>query len=1074
MDNNANKEVVINQTKINEVINSITAASAVIKSTSSNLLKLVQDKNIEAVVKAEKNFKRLAPMMNSYTQIMSSVISSITKDMPEGKSLNEVLGRLEEKDNNSGKVIVTYTVIDTIKELQKFIDSTVDSVKKIAESDFGFKAMIKVRRNITVMKTMITDIMQEQDLISSFADLSNGPAMNPPNFIIMKLKMKKLINALKLTFNTLVSFIKEYATKDVLKDIKTMSEVIGVKSSTDNKNDSQDGLMKLTNKLNFLLENLLKLNYNSKISKKVDESILNLKKTIGNILLLIQDKNINEVLTNNSFSNKLTKFSRNIETITEIFTSIRTIALNSLVIITMGWTINIAINIIVNIITKIIKLNNIQINTSIDTLNTVSTIITDLNDIMKKTALLGLLFIPAVIGLINAYFFVQLLHLFLNITFKSLLIINKINKKLQHNIKDIKDVFISLIVVGAAILTLAIMTPIIINAFKNILEFITILILSIGLFYIIIKITEKLTEKAAKSSLKIALYILIISASLLIVSMSLLMLSFVGKTLQEEGAFINIMLAIVGIIALSAIIIGLGIALSTVSPFIAIASISITPLVVLLALILGAGLTIVALGNIKLNFGEYNVEEPDKSTGIKGNVGNIINFTSFLNDQLKNYTKKDKKTIKQGKKLIKQVQRTVQLIKKIAGDLNSIQKISLDKDLITANIVNMFAFIATLDVKISEFVGAKTATNDELSDVTAKIKGKKKKMRKANKMLNKVEKVITTLNNIGTAISSIQEFKLTSESRKEIESNVSELFLFISSLDGEIVKFMAKTETNEDGNIVDTETMSKREWKKANKKLSKVEKVIATIQSIGDALNTIKELGFGKDKDKDGTDKVKTAIIANVKGSLESIDEIAKVINGKSDTINIDETKLNNATKIIDYIQSLNNGFKGISEADSNKIKTNLDNYVKFVEKVNTIDVAKVETTSNLFKQMSKFSNSIKGDFDKLADSLSDKLLPVLTELKEIMSEVPNKLDIGFQNTSASIAATNAAPTKENVAAQISRENPKLSKSDVDAIVNTRLNEKAIAEANGLPAKLDELISLLKGMSGETIIVKTI
>jgi hypothetical protein len=94
--------------------------------------------------------------------------------------------------------------------------------------------------------------------------------------------------------------------------------------------------MKLTNKLNFLLENLLKLNYNNKISKKVDESILNIKKTIENILSLIQDKNINEVIANSSFSNKLTKFSSNIETIREIFTSVRTIALESIVITIFG------------------------------------------------------------------------------------------------------------------------------------------------------------------------------------------------------------------------------------------------------------------------------------------------------------------------------------------------------------------------------------------------------------------------------------------------------------------------------------------------------------------------------------------------------------------------------------------------------------------------------------------------------------------------------------------------------------------------------------------------------------------
>lgn len=151
-----------------------------------------------------------------------------------------------------------------------------------------------------------------------------------------------------------------------------------------------------------------------------------------------------------------------------------------------------------------------------------------------------------------------------------------------------------------------------------------------------------------------------------------------------------------------------------------------------------------------------------------------------------------------------------------------------------------------------------------------------------------------------------------------------------------------------------------------------------------------------------------------------------------------------------------------------------IETNIKFLEKINEIDSSKLKKTANLYKQLRHFSESINGNFDKLVEALGEKLLPVLTELKEIMSEVPGKLDIGFQNTSASIAATNAAPTKENVAAQVSRENPNLSRSDVDAIVAARLNERARTEANGMSAKLDELISLLKGLSGENVIVKTV
>lgn len=157
-----------------------------------------------------------------------------------------------------------------------------------------------------------------------------------------------------------------------------------------------------------------------------------------------------------------------------------------------------------------------------------------------------------------------------------------------------------------------------------------------------------------------------------------------------------------------------------------------------------------------------------------------------------------------------------------------------------------------------------------------------------------------------------------------------------------------------------------------------------------------------------------------------------------------------------------------------NKLDKTIDNYIKFIDKVNTVEVKKLETSANMFKQMANFSSSIKGNFEKLAETLAEDLMPILQELKEIMGQVPEKLDTGFQNTSASIAATTYAPTTANVTEQVNRENPKLSKEEVDNIVKTRLNERAKADANSTISKLDELISLLKGYSGDNVIVKTL
>ena len=198
-------------------------------------------------------------------------------------------------------------------------------------------------------------------------------------------------------------------------------------------------------------------------------------------------------------------------------------------------------------------------------------------------------------------------------------------------------------------------------------------------------------------------------------------------------------------------------------------------------------------------------------------------------------------------------------------------------------------------------------------------------------------------------------------------------------------------------------------------------------------------------------------------------DKVINSITIKPNDVKTTNTRLNILER---FIKTLNdNAFSSENAKNTEKV---LNNYVTFVDKVNAVEVKKLENATNMFKQMSNFSHSIKGDFDKLAESLSEKLLPVLEELKEIMGVLPEKIDVGFQNTSASIAATNAPVTRENVTAQTLRENPSMTPEQVKQEVDARLNERAKADSNGVTSKLDELISLLKGYSGEYAVIQTV
>jgi hypothetical protein len=175
-------------------------------------------------------------------------------------------------------------------------------------------------------------------------------------------------------------------------------------------------------------------------------------------------------------------------------------------------------------------------------------------------------------------------------------------------------------------------------------------------------------------------------------------------------------------------------------------------------------------------------------------------------------------------------------------------------------------------------------------------------------------------------------------------------------------------------------------------------------------------------------------------------------------------------------LERLNEGFNNLGKTDVKAFKHNTTEFGNFITKVNSVDVEKVEKTAKLFEQMSNLTREIKGDFGALADALTDKLLPVLEDLKEVMYSVPEVLERGFGNTSASIAAVNQPQTTENVIEQIKRENVfanNMDSSQLEMLANKRIAEQTQAEMRGIGAKLDKLISMFKYSSSDQACVRT-
>ena len=83
-----------------------------------------------------------------------------------------------------------------------------------------------------------------------------------------------------------------------------------------------------------------------------------------------------------------------------------------------------------------------------------------------------------------------------------------------------------------------------------------------------------------------------------------------------------------------------------------------------------------------------------------------------------------------------------------------------------------------------------------------------------------------------------------------------------------------------------------------------------------------------------------------------------------------------------------------------------IDSYVRFVDKINTVKLENLQTATNMFEKMAEFSKSISGNFEGLADSINDKIMPLLEQLNESL----NKTNENIENGSFGVTTVTSGP----------------------------------------------------------------
>lgn len=186
----------------------------------------------------------------------------------------------------------------------------------------------------------------------------------------------------------------------------------------------------------------------------------------------------------------------------------------------------------------------------------------------------------------------------------------------------------------------------------------------------------------------------------------------------------------------------------------------------------------------------------------------------------------------------------------------------------------------------------------------------------------------------------------------------------------------------------------------AERYLGFLKKIPVAVGTVADKLKNMKTITKGQ-----MTPIFETSVLLG-----KFVDSLQDQAKSDMKVVNTRIRQLNNICDIVDRIG-------GVSGSDISKSQRIVDNYMQFLNRIDTVNLDNLKTTVSLFEKLSEFSQSINGDFDRLADSLNEKIAPLLEELKELMSDMNVNINtINTNVTTSSDSSGSAAPATGSTA----------------------------------------------------------
>ena len=1053
---------------ISKVTNSILPTATELHSAVIKSLNEFDGNSYKKLKNNFKNYKGFTRILPSYIASIESVLEALTTniDVDIDPSIINVVNNISESNAASPDITSSkptgLSIVDSINHARTVVQGIQESVENLANIPLvspidimkmhtnaymiefflkdAFQAITKSLRNSNINYDEVNDLIGGTDTLEKIKIMhenkdSTKQTTNPDQLdnvikemkskgkvsvtealtdiiniigqvlcmplgfmkvFIFKRKIKKLTELLADSINTILNRLKGVNLIEFLNQMKLLS--------------GADGSLPLLNKsLDIITEIVVKLKSLPKISMRKLTVILSSLANIQTIINKIAELNISDETNKKVFA--ITNMVDNLKT---IFTGIILLGLLSIpvmiasvALMTSILFVSAAIWVISNVLPKEILLEQ-----SLKKLIMIESIFWNLKSIYLSIAILGLLAIPLIV------FFVPIMV--------SILLLSSVLILLQWCLKAIKptniimglillNISIGLLIVTAVLLiALGLLGRQIIPNIFNILMTIGVIISSLLLFSVLGALVQfvlpfLLAFLGAVSLIALSFVSILVIAALIVAIANIKITEQIVENVKFNVSSIFDTIGVIGKLIWGNIRSMLS--MTAAVPLLLGVVAALTPIT-----LIAAQLLLISKINIPGNISEklnelFNViigtgEENVGSLSIKG-------FIKSIDESL------SKKEVRRVKKIVRNIKNIVRNIYKISQYLNDIQNVNPDKKKINESLNDIFEVI--LGGKFGKESEKEFSLVNCIADLESAIDDRRV-LRRCNRILKNINNILSTLSDITSSLNSISEFKIDNDL---ISAGITNIFTCITTVENELSKMLNPQNAGEQAMLNNANEKLKQEkqsWrqkkkvaKQQKKYLSKVDAIIGEIGNIVESINSVKEF-------KIDTKEITTGV-SNIFTCIETI--ITKLNAGSSTELsNKGEKLFESYSNIIQSLVMDNDSLSGTEKV--------LNKNIEFLDKIDKVDEKKLKSAANIFESLSKFSNSIKGDFNELADALTEKIAPLLEEMNTTLEKVNGSVKETSSNVATSVNLSNQKSlTQSQIEKQVSIENPNATQEQI-------------------------------------------